>query len=72
MCEPGFYGDFCNIPCPSGTYGIRCGGFCSPACYGEECDNVYGCPTKSMSTTRTTFTGSHKKEDIILSAFYIM
>ena len=72
MCKAGFFGDFCNTPCPYGTYGIQRGRFCFPACSGEECDHVYGCPTKSMSKTRTTLTGKHKRPDITFSAFYIM
>lgn len=57
MCEPGYFGPFCRIPCPSGSFGPKCGGSCFPKCSDDACDHVHGCLENPGISTRTTISG---------------
>ena len=50
FCSPGWYGDDCTLPCPSGKFGQSCSQVCQ--CEGgSECDMVTGqcrCPSGLM------------------------
>ena len=54
MCKPGYYGQFCSAPCPSGSFGSECAGFCYPMCSNSTCDHVHGCPENNKTSFRTT------------------
>ncbi|XP_062584041.1 uncharacterized protein LOC134245810, partial [Saccostrea cucullata] len=57
LCAPGYYGDSCEIPCPSGSFGVDCGGQCH--CSAEDCDHVRGCSrqsNKELNLNRTQIT----------------
>lgn len=51
-CKAGFFGDFCDEPCPPGYFGLRCGGKCVPMCTIEECNHITGCLKDKMTGTK--------------------
>ena len=57
QCEPGFYGQLCESPCPNGTFGYLCGGLCSPMCSEIECHSIYGCPKHTEADKQRKTTG---------------
>uniref|UniRef100_H3DDT1 Scavenger receptor class F member 2 n=1 Tax=Tetraodon nigroviridis TaxID=99883 RepID=H3DDT1_TETNG len=40
LCDPGFYGTYCNRTCQPGQYGVNCNQTCS--CHDKICDPVSG------------------------------
>lgn len=50
-CEIGYFGEFCNKPCPPGSFGFLCGGKCFPKCSKEDCNHVSGCPNDIQTTS---------------------
>ena len=61
MCRPGYFGQYCGNPCPSGSFGPECGGFCFPKCSNVSCHHVYGCLEKHGSTIQRTNSGIYIK-----------
>lgn len=59
-CKTGYFGDFCNEPCPPGSFGFKCGGNCLPRCTKEECHHVSGCPNYIRNKTKMIVTGTMK------------
>lgn len=49
-CKMGYFGDFCDEPCPPDFYGLNCGGNCSPRCTKEDCHHISGFANDKMTT----------------------
>lgn len=54
-CKKGYFGDFCDEPCPPGFFGFRCGGQCFPKCSTKDCNHVSGCSNNNEYTSRTYY-----------------
>lgn len=54
-CRKGYFGDFCDEPCPAGFFGFRCGGKCFPKCSIKDCNHVSGCSYKNENTSKTSY-----------------
>lgn len=50
-CKEGYYGNYCDEPCPPGSFGVECGGRCFPKCTKEDCHHISGCPNYIENTT---------------------
>lgn len=57
-CRKGYFGDFCDEPCPAGFFGFRCGGKCFPKCSIKDCNHVSGCSYKNEYTSKTSYKGT--------------
>lgn len=62
-CKKGFYGIYCNDPCPPGAFGTECAGRCFPECDDEDCDHVDGCSTDIEVTSKRVKSGKTSKRE---------
>lgn len=63
-CRSGYYGQHCNLPCPSGNFGKDCAGKCYPTCSDEKCDMVFGCSSNKKDIYIS-------KQEGIVSSFFL-
>lgn len=62
-CKEGYYGLYCNNPCPPGTFGAECAGRCYPECGNKDCDHIRGCSTDIEDTNTRVQKGTALKEN---------